>query len=151
MSTNYFAFFINPLKEISLGIKIENQSTTIFIADAKSNILFFTDDNLLYIKPIKTINEEAPPLDYNMGTTIISISLDEMFRIIVIGTTSSIQVFPYDNSQIPLKSLYTLTNTWALNYRLYFDPIFYRVIIDFDISTDKASHKLVDWIFLNEQ
>jgi hypothetical protein len=68
-----------------------------------------------------------------MGFTIISISLDDMLRIIVIGTTSAIEVFPYDNYQLSLKSLYTLKNTWALNYRLYFDPIFYRVIIDFDI------------------
>jgi hypothetical protein len=73
-----------------------------------------------------------------MGTTIISISLDDNLRIIVIGTTSTIKVFPFDNSQLNLESLYTLTNTWALNYRLYFDPIYYRVIIDFDISTDEA-------------
>jgi hypothetical protein len=86
-----------------------------------------------------------------MSATIISISLDDMLRIIVIGTTSTIQVFPYDNSKLLIKSLYNLTNTWALNYRLYYDPIFYRVIIDFDISTDKASHTLVDWIFLNIQ
>jgi hypothetical protein len=99
---------------------------------------------------LKTINGTANPVEYNMGTKIISISLDDMLRIIVIGTISTIQVFPYDNYQLPLKSLYSLTNTWALNYRLYIDPIYYRVIIDFDISTDKASHKLVDWIFLNQ-
>jgi hypothetical protein len=86
-----------------------------------------------------------------MDTPIISISIDEMLRIIVIGTTSAIHVFPYDNTQVSLKSLSTISNTWALNYRLYFDPIFYRVIIDFNISTDTTYHKLVDWILLNKQ
>ncbi len=85
-----------------------------------------------------------------MENTIISISFDDTLRIIVIGTTSVIQVFSFDNSLLTLKSLYTISNTWALNYRLYFDPIFYRVIIDFDISSDKDSHTLVDWIFLNQ-
>ena len=99
MNTNYFAFLINPLTEISLGVKIENQTTTILTADAKSNIVFFTDNNKLYLKPIIGT---ANPIDYIMDNTIISISLDEVFRIIVIGTTSSIQVFPYDNSQLPL-------------------------------------------------
>jgi hypothetical protein len=100
---------------------------------------------------LKPIKGTANQVGYDMGNTIISISLDDMLRIIVIGTTSTIQVFPFDNSQLPLKSLYTVSNTWAPNYRLYFDPIFYRVIIDFDISSDKASHTFVDWIFLNKQ
>jgi hypothetical protein len=127
---------------------IANLATTIFIADAKNNIVFFTDNNLLYIQPIKgTVN----PAAYNMGTTILSIGHDDMLRVIVIGTTSTLIVFPFENSQLTATSLLTLSNTWALNYRLYFDPIFYRVIIDFDISNDKASHKLVDWIFLNQQ
>ncbi len=44
-STNYFAFLINPLTEISFGDKIENLETTLFIADANNNIVFFTDNN----------------------------------------------------------------------------------------------------------
>jgi hypothetical protein len=148
MNTGYYAYLINTKSQFPLGVNIENGATTIFVADAKNNIAFFTDDNILYIKQI---NGTANTLGYNMGSTIISLSHDNMLRIIVIGTSSAIQVFPYDNSQLPLKSLYNLTNTWALNYRLYFDPIFYRVIIDFDISKDKTSHKIVDWNFLNKQ
>jgi hypothetical protein len=77
------------------------------MADAKNNIVLFTDNNLLYIQSIK---ETFNPSVYKMDNTIISISLDEKLRIIVIGTTSTIQVFPLDNSQIPLNSLYSLTN-----------------------------------------
>jgi hypothetical protein len=69
-----------------------------------------------------------------MGNTIISISLDDMLRIIVIGTTSNIYVYSFENSRLSVEPLYALENNWALNYRLYFDPIFYRVIIDFDYS-----------------
>ena len=53
MRAGYIAFLINPPSEFSLGVVIENQNTTIFIADAKNNIVFYTDNNLLYIKPIK--------------------------------------------------------------------------------------------------
>ncbi len=84
-----------------------------------------------------------------MGDTIISISLDDMLRIIVIGTTSTIYVYSFENSQLSINPLYELANDQALNYTLYFDPILYRVIIDFDISKDKAQHILVDWILLN--
>jgi hypothetical protein len=99
---------------------------------------------------MQSIKGTFNPAVYKMDNTIIAISLDEMLRIIVIGTNSTIQVFPFDNILIPHNSLYSLTNTWALNYKLYFDPIFFRVIIDFDIKTDKDSHTLVDWILLNE-
>jgi hypothetical protein len=51
---------------------------------------------------MKPIKGTADPVDYNMGTNIISISIDEIIRIIVIGTTSAIQVFPYDNTQLTL-------------------------------------------------
>ncbi len=136
MSKDYLVIISNPtINEFPLEGKIEYPETTILIADAKNNLVFYTDNNFLYMQPIK---ELFNPALYNMGTTIISISLDDMLRIIVIGTTSTIQVFPYDNFQLPLRILYTLTNTWALNYRLHFDTIFFRVIIDFDISTDKA-------------
>jgi hypothetical protein len=146
-SLDYVAFFLNPPNQINLGFNIDNLATTIFIADANNNIIFFTDNNILYMKPIiGSVNTVVN----NMYSTIISISLDDILRIIVIGTTNAIQVFSFDNSQLTLKSLYTVSNTWALNYRLHFDPIFYRVIIDFDISTDKASHTLVDWILLNK-
>jgi hypothetical protein len=37
-----------------------------------------------------------------------------------------------------------------VEYRLFFDPIFYRVIIDFDILSDKSTHILIDWLLLNE-
>jgi hypothetical protein len=90
----------------------------------------------LYKKPIIST---VFPEQFNMGDTIINISLDDMLRIIVIGTTKTIYVHSYENSLLYINSpLYTLTNNWAINYRLYFDPIFYRVIIDFDISTDEA-------------
>ncbi len=130
-SVDYYAIFSFPIiTAIPLEGKIEHPETTIFMADAMNNIVIFTDYNLLYMQSIKgTFN----PAVYKMDNTIIAISLDEMLRIIVIGTTSTIQVFPFDNILIPLKSLYSLTNTWALNYKLYFDPIFFRVIIDFDI------------------
>jgi hypothetical protein len=73
-----------------------------------------------------------------MGDTIIKIILDDMLRIIVIGTTKTIYVHSYENLQLSINPLYTLTNNLAINYRLYFDPIFYRVLIDFDISDDKT-------------
>jgi hypothetical protein len=52
MSTDYFAILINPPTELPLAGKVENPETTIFIADAKNNIAFFTDNNLLYMQPI---------------------------------------------------------------------------------------------------
>jgi hypothetical protein len=62
-STDYFAFHINPPIEFSLGIIIEYLETTIFIADAKNNIVFYTDNNMLYIKPN---NGTKNPVDKNM-------------------------------------------------------------------------------------
>ncbi len=52
MGTDYIVFLCEPLIEISLGvkIKIENLATSIFKADAKNEILFFTDNNILYMK-----------------------------------------------------------------------------------------------------
>ncbi len=49
MSDDYFVILMNPPTQFSLGVKIENLATTIFIADAKNNIVFFTDDNILYL------------------------------------------------------------------------------------------------------
>jgi hypothetical protein len=145
----YIAFLPNPTKYYSIFEPLlSNPETTIFNADAMNNLIFFTDNNIIYLQSIK---EKTNPVYYDMGATIISISLDEMIRIIVIGTISTIKVFPYDNKLISLESLYTLTNTWALSYRLYLDPIFYRVIIEFDISTDKESHKIVEWNLLYDQ
>jgi hypothetical protein len=37
-----------------------------------------------------------------------------------------------------------------VEYRLVFDPIFYRVIIDFDMASDKSAHYLVDWLLFNK-
>jgi hypothetical protein len=94
MSTDYFAVHIDSTTLFSFGVKIENPATTIFIADAKNNIVFFTDDNILYWKPIKGT---ANPQMFTLYPTIISISLDDMLRIIVIGLANIIRVFAYDN------------------------------------------------------
>ncbi len=145
MSDTYF-LILNHVT-VSFGIRKENLATIIVNADTKNNIVFFTDDDILNLKKMYGISY---PVDYYMGSTIISISLDDALRIIVIGTTSAILVFSFDNSELTIKFLYYVSNTWDLNYRLYFDPIFYRVIIDFDISSDKDSHTFVDWIFLNQ-
>jgi hypothetical protein len=93
MSDDYYVILTNPATVISLGVNIENLATTLFIADAKNNIVFFTDDNILYMKPIK---ETFNSIYYNMVLTITSIDFDDMLRIIVVGTISTIQVFPYD-------------------------------------------------------
>jgi hypothetical protein len=53
MSTFYIALNIDPFIEFPLRDIIEYPETTIFLADAKNDIIFFTDDRLLYMQPIK--------------------------------------------------------------------------------------------------
>ena len=146
MSSAYFAILTNPPTELILN-QVAYLDTTIFVADARNNIFFYTDNNFLRTQPLK--RGTANNYRANFITTIISISLDDVLKIIVVGSTTAIYVMAYDNSQLIAQPRYTLTNSWDLDYRLFFDPIFFRVIIDFDISWDESSHYLVDWVLLN--
>jgi hypothetical protein len=138
MSSAYLAIRSNPPSQFPLAASVSNLATTIMVADARNNIVFFNDNNLLYTQPHR--QGTASAAGYSLASTVISISLDDMLKIIVIGMTSAISVFAYDNSQLITPSRFSLPNTWSLNYRIFFDPIFFRIIIDLDIATDKNSH-----------
>jgi hypothetical protein len=138
MTSAYFAIRSNPPSQFPLAAQVSNLASTIMVADARNNIVFFNDNNLLYTQPHQ--QGTAGAASYSLASTVISISLDDMLKVIVIGMTSGISVFAYDNSQLITPSRFTLTNTWSLNYRIFFDPIFFRVIIDLDIAADKNSH-----------
>jgi hypothetical protein len=51
MNTNYFAIRSNPPTQFLISV-ISNPGTTIFVADAKNNIVFYTDDKILYFNYI---------------------------------------------------------------------------------------------------
>jgi hypothetical protein len=62
--------------------------------------------------------------------------MDDNLRILVVGSTISIGVYFYDNSILDSNSKFIQGNFWFLNFnRIFFDPIFFRVIIDFDIPS----------------
>jgi hypothetical protein len=33
--------------------------------------------------------------------------------------------------------------------RIFYDPVFYRIIIDFDSNNDENKHSIKDWLLLN--
>ncbi len=54
----------------------------------------------------------------------------------MVGNTNTFAVHAYDNSSLITNARYSALNTWSQSYKLYFDPIFFRVIFDLDISKD---------------
>ncbi len=69
--------------------------------------------------------------------------MDDNLRILVVGTTSNFYIYAYDNSILDSKTRYAIPNNFSKtypNYRLFFDPIFFRVIIDYDTDTSLTTH-----------
>jgi hypothetical protein len=55
MNKFYFTIRSNPPLLLYLDYNIDNLSSTILIADAKKNRIFYTDDNWLYIQVINEL------------------------------------------------------------------------------------------------
>ncbi len=85
---------------------------------------------------------------YTYSSKIITINIDETINLLIVGLIDRIHVIAYDR-YLQIKPHSRIPITYNLNYRAFYDPIYYRVILDLDVPISVTSHQIVEFVILN--